>query len=267
MQYQFAPIHNFSFSGSGYLNFYVGLLNLLIHKPMKKIIMLSVTAFLLMSFTLPLGDCDKMFFFKEGTSTTMTSYNEDGKITGSSKTLYSKVIKSADGITLVTANQENYDKKGKLASKSEFGIKCQNGTIYFDMKMMLPQQQAESGKGMEMTMEGTDMEMPSDIAVGAMLKDANVKFVFKTNEGMPMPMMNMSVNVTNRKVEAKETITTPAGTFECYRISEDVETKTLFSVKMKSVSWFSTEAGTVKTETLNQKGKLESKSELTEMKK
>ena len=91
----------------------------------------------------------------------MTSYNDDGKITGSTKTTYSKVTKAISGAT-VTANQENYDKKGKLSNKSEFSIRCNKGILYFDMKMMMPQQQAEAYKDFEMTVEGADKEIPSD---------------------------------------------------------------------------------------------------------
>ena len=80
----------------------------------------------------------------------MTSYNDDGKITGSTKTSYSKVVKAIGGAT-VTANQENYDKKGKLSNKSEFSIRCNKGILYFDMKMMMPQQQADAYKDFEMT--------------------------------------------------------------------------------------------------------------------
>lgn len=233
---------------------------------MKKLIITTITALAALSFTFKSADCDSLLFFKEGTQTTMTSYNDDGKVTGTSKTIYSKVVKNA-GSTVVTANQENFDKKGKSNSKSEYTIKCEKGTLYFDMKMMLPQQQAESYKDFEMTVEGADKEFPSNLVVGSTLKDANIKFMFKTKDGMDMPMMTMNIKVTNRKIEAKESITTPAGTFECYKLTEDVEMKTMFAVRMKTVSWFNMEAGTVKTESFKENGKFTGKTELTELKK
>lgn len=233
---------------------------------MKKLISTLISVLVLSSFTILPGDCNSLIFFKEGTSTTMTSYNEDGKPTGTTKTLYNKVTKLPSG-TSVTANQENYDKKGKLSNKSEYTIKCDKGTLYFDMKMMMPQQQAESYKDFEMTVEGADKEIPSEFKVGSSLKDADIKFTFATKDGMEMPMMKMNIRVTNRKIEAKENITTPAGTFECYKMTEDVEMKTMFSVKMKTTTWFSLEAGTVKTESYKENGKFVGKSELTEIKK
>lgn len=233
---------------------------------MKKLISSLITVLLLSSFTFLPGDCASLLFFKEGTSTTMTSYNEDGKTTGTTKTAYTKVTKLPNGLS-VTANQENYDKKGKLSTKSEYTIKCDKGTLYFDMKMMMPQQQAESYKDFEMTVEGADKEIPSEFIVGSNLKDADIKFSFATKDGMEMPMMKMNIKVTNRKIEAKENVTTTAGTFECYKMSEDVEIKTMFAIKMKTTTWFNLEVGTVKTESYKENGKFVGKSELTEVKK
>jgi hypothetical protein len=233
---------------------------------MKKIITSVIAVALLSSFTLLPGDCKKIIFFTEGTSTTMTSYNDDGKITGSTKTLYSKVTKTASGAS-VLAHQDNYDKKGKLSTSSDFSIKCDNGVLVFDMKMAMPQQQQDAYKDMEMTMEGNNLEYPSELVVGNSLKDADVKFTFKTKDGVVMPMSNLSIKISNRKIEAKESVTTPAGTFECFKLSEFVETKTLFTIKAKSIVWFNQEVGTVKTESYKESGKFLGKSELTELKK
>ncbi len=218
------------------------------------------------SFTFLPGDCKKIIFFTEGTATTMTSYNDDGKVTGSTKTTYTKVSKTAAGAS-VMAHQENFDKKGKPSTVSDFMIKCDNGVLIFDMKMSMPQQQQDAYKDMEMTMEGNNLEYPSELVVGSSLKDADVKFTFKTKEGMVMPMSGLNIKISNRKVEAKESVTTPAGTFECYKLSEFVETKTMFTIKAKSIIWFNYEVGTVKSESYKESGKFLGKSELTEIKK
>lgn len=233
---------------------------------MKKTGIALFAIIVLCSFNFLTDPCSSIVFFKEGTMTTMTSYNDDGKITGSTKTTYSKVSKAISGAT-VTANQENYDKKGKLSNKSEFSIRCNKGILYFDMKMMMPQQQAEAYKDFEMTVEGADKEIPSDFVIGSSLKDADIKFTFKSKDGAEMPMMKMNIKITNRKIEAKESVTCPAGTFECYKISEDVEMKSIFTVRAKSINWFSQEVGNVKVESYKENGKFVSKSELTEIKK
>lgn len=209
--------------------------------------------------------CSGSFLFKEGSQSTMTHYNEDGKIQGSSKTLYQKLTKTPTGMTIF-ASTENFDKKGRSQNKSEYSITCDKGILYYDMKSLMPQQQAEAYKDFEMTVEGVNKEMPTNLKPGSSLKDANVKFTFKSTSGPPMPMMNMEVKISNRKVEAEERITTAAGTYACLVISETVEVKTMFSVKMKSKIWYNAEAGTVKTMTFKENGKLSGYSELTEFK-
>lgn len=211
--------------------------------------------------------CDNMLFFSEGATSTTTSYNEDGKLTGSVKSTFTKVGKVTGG-TSVTVHAEYFDKKGKSNNTGDYTITCKSGVLYFDMKAMMPQQNQNASADMEMVLEGVDMEYPSKLEVGGTLKDANIKVSYKMkSNGTPVPMMNIEVRVFNRKVEAKESITTPAGTYECYKISEEVETKTMFKIKAKSVNWFSYQVGNVRTESYKDNGKMTGYSELTEFKK
>ncbi|MCC7302709.1 MAG: hypothetical protein IT233_08705 [Bacteroidia bacterium] len=234
---------------------------------MKKLIfplLGSALAFLLVAAK---DVCDNMLFFTEGVTSTMTSYNENGKLTGSVKSTFTKVGKITGG-TSVTVHSENFDKKGKSTHTGDYTITCKSGLLYFDMKAMIPQQNQNAGTDMEMVLDGVDMEYPASLEVGASLKDANIKVTYKMkSNGSPVPMMNIEVRVFNRKVEAKESITTPAGTYECYKISEDVETQTIFKIKAKSVNWFSYKVGTVRTESYKDNGKMMGYSELTEFKK
>lgn len=231
---------------------------------MKKYSILLLLASIAFGFVLPSGDCGTLLFFKEGTSITLTSYSAEDKLMGSSKTTYDKVTKTADG-AVVEASQESFDKKGKSQSKSSFTLKCSNGTLLFDMKMMLDEKQAEAYKDFEMVVEGTDKEIPSNLSIGNVLKDAEVKFSFKTKDGNPFPMMDMTMKVINRKIESIENITTSAGTFECFKLTEDIEIKSIMKLKASSITWFNYEAGIVKTESYSDKGKLTGKSILTEL--
>ena len=119
---------------------------------------------------------------------------------------------------------------------------------------------------MQMKMEGENMEYPATLSVGQKLKDAKMKISF-TTEGMPMTM-DMNFNIVNRKVEAKENITTPAGTYECFKISYETESVTgmmgqNMTTIMKAVQWYNMEAGDVKTANYNGDGKLLSYTLLT----
>lgn len=233
---------------------------------MKNLKLLLFSAAALVAFGFAPDGCDNLIFFKEGTKTTLSHYNDDGKPTGATKTTYKNVSRSGGKVS-VTAVTENYDKKGKLSTSSDWAMHCENGTLSIDLKSMMPQQQADAYKDFELQVEGMEKEFPSSLAVGSTLKDANVKFTVNAKGGTPMPMMNMSLQITNRKVEAKENIATPAGTFECFRISEDSEMKTIFKVRSKNIYWFSYEVGVVKLEVYKENGKLMTKSELTELTK
>ena len=64
-----------------------------------------------------------------------------------------------------------------------------------------------------------------------------------------MTMMNMVVKIYDRKVEALEEITTPAGIFSCYKMTSTIETKTMFTMVAKSNEWMARKVGPVKSET------------------
>ena len=79
--------------------------------------------------------------------------------------------------------------------------------------------------------------------------------------------MNISVDMLNRKVDKKESITTPAGTYDCFALSYDSEMKMGMKMNFKIKEWISEGVGVVKSESYNKNGKLMGYSELTSFKK
>ena len=106
---------------------------------------------------------------------------------------------------------------------------------------------------MEMQVEGGSMEMPAIMKAGDILKNGDMKISFASGG---MYIMNMTFNISNRKVDAVENITTPAGTFECYKITYDIATKMMVNVKTKGIEWYSKGVGLVKSESYSNDGKL-----------
>jgi len=72
--------------------------------------------------------------------------------------------------------------------------------------------------------------------------------------------------VKNRQVGNRETLTTPAGKFDCIKIKQDVVTKTGFTVTIETVQWYAEGVGVVKSESYR-KDKLIGYSELTKLEK
>ncbi len=120
----------------------------------------------------------------------------------------------------------------------------------------------------------TDMkqvQLPLNLTVGEKLPDEEMTKMTIRIYGMMSMTVTITMSNKNRKVEAIEDLETPAGTFNCYKISYEMETLTDMEMrkdksKTKIVEWLSPEVGTVKQEQYSERGKLESTMLLTEAK-
>ncbi len=227
---------------------------------MKKV--LTVLIFSLFTFyTYAQDDCSKYYPMNEGASYEYTNYNKKEKVDGVTKYTITKVSTDGDATT-ATLNLDLSDKKGKEIYTTSYNFTCENNIVSIDYKSLFPaamMKQYES-MGMKMEISGNDIEVPNTLEVGKELKDANVTI------NMNMSGMNMSVSVdmTNRKVLAKESITTIAGTYSCYVVSENTTSKTMgATIEMSSKLWLAEGVGMVKNETYKKNGDLMSRTELT----
>ncbi len=214
--------------------------------------------------TIPLtaqNNCSKYYPLIEGSSFEYTTYNKKGKVDG--VTYYRIASASNEGNSTTATMAINFtDKKGKEIYNTDYQINCTEGTIKIDYKSLFPSAMMKQYEdmGMEMELSGTDIEIPNDLSVGQTLDDANVSI------DLSMSGMNMKIKVdmTDRKVEKKETITTTAGTFDCYLITETNTSETMgASQEMYSKLWLSEGVGMVKQETYKKNGNLMSSSELS----
>lgn len=214
-------------------------------------------------------DCANHTQFKQGTVITTTSYNEKDKELGSHKTTCTSVSTSGESTTAIMKAQ-SFDKNGKEQAATDFTMTCEKGVILMDMKMSVPQQSASQYKNMEMKIEGDNLEFPTVLSVGQKLKDGKATMTF-SSPGMPMTFVT-EINTKDRNVQAKENITTPAGTYECYKISSDIESTSnmmgkSFTMTMKSVQWYNAEVGAVRSENYDKNGEMSGYSLITEIKK
>ena len=177
----------------------------------------------------------------------MTFYNKKGEESG--KDIYNiSDVQTSGTETTATVNSEMFDKKGKSIAKSTSNIKCNGGVMMMDMKMMLPQQQVEQFKTGEAKADNMYLEYPSGMKVGDQLKDGN--FTMTGQNGS----MNYTISlaITERKVEAQESVTTTAGTWQCFRITSKshMNVKTVIGIPMnfETTEWYAPGFGVVKTE-------------------
>jgi hypothetical protein len=202
---------------------------------------------------------------EEGTSFQYTMTNKKGKTEG--VTDYSITnVENSGGVTTATMKMKFTDEKGKEIMISDYKMSCKGGSVKIDYNSLVPSNMMKqyTDMGVEMDISGTDIELPNNLSVGQDLADANVAMTIKMT-GMKM---TVKVDQINRKVEKKESITSPAGTFECFVLTQDNISETMGAKQtMQSKLWLAEGVGMVKQETYNKKGELMNKSELTSFKK
>ena len=234
-------------------------------RPMRKIFrnVIVPLAFALLSLGLNAQDCGGYYPVNEGTMLGYKTYNDKGKLTGSNKqTILSKTI-SAKGVDYAVRSEAS-DGKDKLLSDGTLTMRCEDGKFFMDMKSLMDPAAMGDMKDMQMEISGVDMEIPSSMAVGQTLPDASVNISFSTNG---MVLMRMYVKITNRKVVAQESVTVPAGTFDCLKITYDLESKAMIKITGSATQWMAVGPGLVKSESYDKKGNLISSQLLNEFTK
>ncbi len=232
---------------------------------MKKLLLTISVA--LIGFSYSFAQCDANFYrFEEGAEFEMTSYNDKDKEQGKSVNKITGITEQGNA-SQATVHTQLYDKKDKLLHEGEFEVICEDNKLRVDMERFVPSEMLSAYQDMEVQFEGDYLEMPASLSVGDALPDGSVSMKVKMGGG-DMNLTDIKINIINRKVAGKESITTPAGTFDCYKITYDMESemkmmgmgkKRLFS----NTEWIAEDIGVVKTATYDEKGKLQTYSLLT----
>jgi len=228
--------------------------------------LLILTLGALTAFSYQANDCVFYFATQKGSKLEMTNYNRKGK---KENVIKLEVVdkKTANGNVTLDIAYVYYDKKEKdVQAKGNYKAMCENGVYKFEFGAMSPVVGQKRGKNMEMKMESDFLDIPSNPRAGQKLKDGQMQISMKT-EGMPN-MFKTQVKISDRKVEGVEKITTPAGTFNCVKISYNSQMKMSFiNTRTKTVQWFAKNVGMVRSEIYNKKGKLSGYTELTKFSK
>ncbi len=232
---------------------------------MKKLVLLLLSLSMGTTLTQAQENCSAFYPMIQGASYQYSMYNKKDKLEGTTNYLVSKV-NDAGGITKATMQLTYVDAKGKNTFESDYGITCMGDGIKIDFKSLFPSQMEQQYKDMNVDMDitGNDVQLPNKLSVGQNLEDANIN----VDMSMSGIKMKIAVNTTDRTVAAKESVTTPAGTFDCYVITSNITSKAMMSnIKMSDKLWLSEGVGIVKQESYSKKGKLESRMVLTSFSK
>ena len=201
---------------------------------------------------------------EKGKQFELTYYSDKGKAEGRTEYEISDKREMVNGM-LSVVHMKSFDKKDKLALETDFEVRCENGVFSVDIRGILNGAQMEQIKameGMDVSVTTVDLEIPSSLSVGDQLKDGSLEMKMNASGG-GMTLMSFNTYITNRKVEGRESVTTPAGTFECFIISSEIQAKSGFiNMNYESKEWIAENVGVVRSESYR-KGKLEGYTELT----
>jgi len=214
---------------------------------MKKLLSL---AGLFISLTTLGQNCTGYYLMQNNKTVEMAVYDRKGDPLGKLVYTVSGLVTTDTGSsTHVTVEQ--FNKRGKNTLTYHNVMQCKGGTFLMDFKYL-------TSKGEENQYEWAKrkgrtsydyLEYPVQLSVGERLKDG--KFHIDRNGNENEQLIDMAI--TDRKVEGKESVTTPAGTWDCFRIS--FKTKIVMEIRrmpntinMDCEEWYAPGFGVVKTQ-------------------
>ena len=220
------------------------------------------------------GDCSDFIWFKEGSMMKFEVQDGKGKSVNQSQMVINKVYNQG-AVTIADVNMTD-NKKNEFTMQ----FKCAGDKLYMDFASAIEQMMAKSNpenkdavrqasENVEMGFSDGFMSFPKNMYPGQTLDDA--VFTMKNNSGNVG--MDVTTSLTGRKVVSKEKITTPAGTFDCVKVTGERKTTMNILGKERTMGkptkehvWIAPGIGTIKQESYTEKGKLESLSHLIEFK-
>jgi len=197
-------------------------------------------------------DCRAYYFLQNNKTIEMTITDTKGKPSGKVVYTVSEVTNSG-GVVNAKVKTETLDKKGKSIATGNSNMACENGMMKIDMKMNIPipKDGKTDADGVNASAKTEDMfiEYPYSMKEGDQLKDAHCVMNIETQTGMPQ---KLTMDITNRKVEGKEKITTPAGSWDCFKITSHSKIKMEVMgigvpIQSDQSEWFAPDFGVVKS--------------------
>lgn len=211
------------------------------------------------SFLASAQDCSIYYPLEEGVKLEYTLYGNKDKVEGLQTQEITGVETTSEGLH-AQMHITFRDEKGNDVYEMDYGFLCAGDVVRIDFQSLMSGPMLQQNPDLEAEITGTDIEWPNDLSVGQELPDANVSM--KMNMGGIN--MNMEMDISARKVERKETVTTPAGTFDCFVVYSETHSKMMLANQtFPSRTWLAEGVGMVRNESYNKNGKLTARMELT----
>jgi hypothetical protein len=229
---------------------------------MRTLLSFSTIILLFFTKTILAQDCASLMPHRVGAEWEITNFNKKGLPESSISARLVELTAKTGGFD-ATVDQVITDKKERETGAFSYKFSCFFGTTSIDLSSMLSPEAFGAYQNMDLQINGIPADFPQKLEVGDALKEANIEIKVRSGS---MTLMTMEFVISDRKVLAKEAVTTAAGTFDCIKISYQMDSK-IGPLKMKrnTTQWISEGVGVVKSETFKGE-KLESSQELTKFK-
>ncbi|AKQ45347.1 hypothetical protein TH63_06385 [Rufibacter radiotolerans] len=182
---------------------------------------------------------------------------ERGRNKGTLSNKVTQQAKREDGAYVTTFKSTRLGKTSRSQSAEEFKIRCTNDTLYLDAMLLLREQALKAFDGKDFDYTPVDIAYPQQMKVGQKLPNGGLGVQVRSAN---TSITKMSMVAQNRKVVGQETIKTPAGTFDCFKITyEYAVVMDAMGMALKDVynveEYFSFEHGLIKCQFTTRAGK------------
>jgi hypothetical protein len=203
-------------------------------------------------------ECKDAFYFSENKTITITRYDKNGITTGKDVGTVTQVTENG-GVISANYNLVKYDVNNKIKENGHALISCNNG----DLKIGFQVPDMENGTSNE-----AFFSYPANMKPGQALE---AKMEMRIKGKVNGKKTDVSFKIEDRKVWGQEKVSTPAGTYNAFKLSYnmDIRIKVVgigIPMKVKVLEWYSPGVGVIKTESFNKDGQLEERSVLSSIK-
>ena len=202
--------------------------------------------------------CSKFYPDEQGKTWVIHQFDKRNRLSTIAVYTIKDVAQGENGKTLTIAMKLVDGKNEKELTNVEFKAVCNGNTTKLDPESLVAPGIFDQYKEMDYSITGNGLSFPNELEVGENLPDGDVNMSVDAG----IMKINAAIAMTGRKVEALEKVTTPAGTFNCYKIISKNTFKMGMTQTSRSTQWIAEGIGLVQEETKKENGRLMSRSVL-----
>ncbi|WP_028376470.1 hypothetical protein [Leeuwenhoekiella sp. MAR_2009_132] len=229
---------------------------------MKAFYILICLNALLLNECISQNDCSNLFTFNTDSSFEMSAYGTTNNLLSVTNYEVSHIRQTLNGKTaFLSAVNRDVSKKRDTLEQENYEIECTSKSVVLNHRNVVPAFLYDEYSNLEFDISKIALVVPKNLEIGQSLDDAVLEI-----DILATPIKHrITYLLKDRCVTATETITTPAGTFNCIII----ESKTSMKPQNENAGfvkhWFAEGVGFIKQVDYNKKGQVSSVNILTEL--